>query len=112
MQRAVYGFALVKSRKILLDTCKVAVVSSVPMSNDKFRELLRTRKIIDIERTDQDFDHSLRLMLCDEQSGELGLLEILPVGAIQDEPLLDYKYTKVFNDTVQYAVAEESYSFA
>lgn len=68
------------------------------MSNDKLRELLRTRKIIDIERTEQDFDHSFRLML-QEESGELGLLEILPVGAIQDEPLLDYKYTKVFNDT-------------
>lgn len=82
------------------------------MSNESLRELLRTRKVIDIERTDQDFDHSFRLMLQDE-SGKLGLLEILPVEfVLQDEVLLDYKYTKVFNDTVQYVEAEESYSFA
>lgn len=63
------------------------------MTNETLRELLRNKTIIDLETEDQDFQHGLRLMLRDSETGEVGILAIEPDFAVlPDEALLSYSY--------------------
>lgn len=65
------------------------------MNTQSLKSLLRTRRLIDFEKSNQQFDHSLRLMLQDE-SGELGILEITPDALVlPDELVLSYSYSEV-----------------
>lgn len=80
----------------MLDTCKVAVYLALAMNTTQLRELLSTRQVVDFEKSDQDYNHSLRLMLRNEQSGELGILEITPDALVlPDELMLNYSYEEV-----------------
>lgn len=57
------------------------------MNTEQLRELLATRELLDFQCTVQDFPHSLKLMLHDSKTGELGILEITP-----DALVLNYRY--------------------
>lgn len=66
------------------------------MNTEQLRELLSTRTLIDFEKSEQDYAHSLRLMLRDPQSGEVGVLEVKPENLIlPDEVVLSYSYEEI-----------------
>lgn len=63
------------------------------MDSDTLKQLIRNRQIIDFETSVQDFDHGLRLVLRDFETGEMGVLavEVCHV-ALPEEKVLDYSY--------------------
>lgn len=64
------------------------------MNNDEIKSLIADKTILDLECSDQDFQHSLRLMLRDRKTGELGILEVRPDGdPFENDVLLVYSYT-------------------
>lgn len=66
------------------------------MDNDTLKQLIRNKQIIDFETSVQDFDHGLRLVLRDFETGEMGILAVEPVQvALPDEWVLDYSYQAI-----------------
>lgn len=66
------------------------------MDSDTLKQLIRNKQIIDFETSDQDFDHGLRLVLRDFETGEMGILAVEPVQvALPDERVLDYSYQAI-----------------
>lgn len=63
------------------------------MNTSDLKDLLKNKTIIDFDSSEQDFDHGLRLVLRDSDTGEMGLLAVEPrVLALPDEVVLDYSY--------------------
>lgn len=63
------------------------------MTNAALKQLLSHNELIDLQRSDQDFAHELRLMLRDKETGELGLLTVRPDALVlPNELMLDYTY--------------------
>lgn len=63
------------------------------MNIQDLKQLLSGKQIIDLQTEDQDFEHGLRLVLRDIESGDLGLLAIEPMQLVlPDEIVLDYSY--------------------
>lgn len=63
------------------------------MNIEDLKCLLKDRQIIDFDSSEQDFEHGLRLVLRDMETGEMGLLAVEPaVLTMPDETLLDYSY--------------------
>lgn len=66
------------------------------MNSDTLKQLIKNKAIIDFETSDQDFDHGLRLVLRDFETGEMGILAVEPVQvALPDERMLDYSYQAI-----------------
>lgn len=66
------------------------------MDSDTLKQLIRNKQIIDFETSDQDFDHGLRLVLRDFETGEMGILAVEPVQvALPEEAVLDYSYQAI-----------------
>lgn len=66
------------------------------MSTDELKQLIANKTIIDFETGDQDFSHGLRLVLRDNETGELGLLAVEPDSVVMpDENLLFYSYQRI-----------------
>jgi hypothetical protein len=66
------------------------------MTTDHLKQLLKSKTIIDFANEDQDFDHGLRLVLRDTETGELGLLAVEPWGdPFEGETKLDYSYQQL-----------------
>lgn len=64
------------------------------MNNDEIKSLIATKAILDLECSDQDFEHGLRLMFRDLETGELGVLAVNPFGdPFEEECRLSYSYT-------------------
>lgn len=63
------------------------------MDSDTLKQLIKNKAIVDFETEDQDFDHGLRLVLRDFETGEIGVLavEVCHV-ALPEEKVLDYSY--------------------
>lgn len=63
------------------------------MNTDELKQLFSTREVLDLEKSEQDFDRSIRFMLRDRHTQELGVLEISAVEvALPRELWLEYKY--------------------
>lgn len=63
------------------------------MNTDELKLLIKDKAIIDFDTSDQDFAHSLRLVLRDMETGQMGLLAVEPGTMIlPDEVVLDYSY--------------------
>lgn len=63
------------------------------MTTDELKALIKNKQIIDFDSSEQDFEHGLRLVLRDMESGEMRLLAVEPtVLTMPDETLLDYSY--------------------
>lgn len=63
------------------------------MSSDELKQLIKHKTIIDFETGDQDFEHGLRLVLQDMETGEMGLLAVEPRELVlPDETVLAYSY--------------------
>lgn len=66
------------------------------MDSDSLKRLIKNKAIIDFQTEDQDFDHGLRLVLRDFETGEMGILAVEPVQvALPDEWVLDYSYQAI-----------------
>lgn len=66
------------------------------MTNETLRQLLANKTIIDFQTDDQDFEHGLRLVLCDVETGEMGALAVEPCQLVlPDEIVLDYSYEEI-----------------
>lgn len=63
------------------------------MTNDDLKQLIANKTILDFETGDQDFDHGLRLVLRDNQTGAIGLLAIEPLLMYPDESECVLKYS-------------------
>lgn len=66
------------------------------MRTDELRQLISTRDLIDFQRSDQDYESDLRLMLRDRETGELGILQV-GIEPLSDEPKLSYWYQEITN---------------
>lgn len=64
------------------------------MNTEQLRELISTRDLIDFQRSDQEFESDLRLMLRDRETGELGILQV-GIEPLSDEPKLGYWYQEI-----------------
>lgn len=77
--------------KIFVDNYNNVVYStphwSTPMTTNQVKQLIQGKVIVDFETGDQDFQHGLRLVLQDVETGEMGLLAVEPSGAT-----LEYSY--------------------
>lgn len=63
------------------------------MDSDSLKSLIRNKQVIDFETGDQDFDHGLRLVLRDMDTGEMGVLAVEPCQVVlPEEWVLDYSY--------------------
>jgi hypothetical protein len=63
------------------------------MTNEDLKQLLANKTILDFQTDDQDFQHGLRLVLVDKETGEMGVLAVEPVTlAFEDKPVLWYSY--------------------
>lgn len=66
------------------------------MNSDTLKQLICDKQIIDFETGDQDFEHGLRLMFRDVETGALGLLCVEPrVLILPDEVVLDYSWQDI-----------------
>lgn len=66
------------------------------MTIDDLKQLLANKTILDFETGDQDFEHGLRIVLQDTETGALGLLAIEPQQlALPDECVLAYSYQEL-----------------
>jgi hypothetical protein len=69
------------------------------MTNATLKQLLANKTIIDFQTDDQDFEHGLRLVLMDQDTGELGLLAVEPAMLMEfskdDEAVLWYSYEEL-----------------
>lgn len=64
---------------------------TIEMNSTQLIELISTKDLIDFQRTDQNYESDLRLMLRDRESGELGILQI-GIEPFSEEPALGYWY--------------------
>lgn len=64
------------------------------MNSTQLQELIATKDLIDFQRSDQNYESDLRLMLRDRVSGELGILQV-GIEPLSDEPALGYWYEEV-----------------
>jgi hypothetical protein len=63
------------------------------MNTEQLKQIIRGKQVVDFETGDQDFEHGLRLVLRDVDSGELGLLAVEPrTLVLPDESVLEYSY--------------------
>lgn len=66
------------------------------MTNETLKELLQNKQILDFETGDQDFAHGLRLVLCDMETGEMGVLAVEPqILEFDDAAVLWYSYQEI-----------------
>lgn len=66
------------------------------MDTDTLKQLIYSKTIIDFETGDQDFEHGLRLVLRDGETGELGILAVEARQLVlPDEVVLDYSYQEI-----------------
>jgi hypothetical protein len=69
------------------------------MTNSTLKQLLANKTILDFQSDDQDFEHSLRLVLVDRETGEMGVLAVEPCELVlPNEVVLDYSY-EVIDDS-------------
>lgn len=67
-----------------------------PMNTDELKQLIQDKQIIDFDTDSQDFEHGLRLVLRDTETGEMGLLAVESRAMVlPDEVVLDYSYQVV-----------------
>lgn len=63
------------------------------MSTDDLKQLVRNKTVIDFANDDQDFAHGLRLVLRNNETGEMGVLAVEPDSVVlPEENLLFYSY--------------------
>lgn len=70
------------------------------MSNDWVRQLLESKRghrlLVEFQTDDQDFDHSLRQVITDLDTGQVGLFVIEPLGnPFENECQLDYSWQEL-----------------
>lgn len=66
------------------------------MTNETLKQLLANKTITDLQTEDRDFEHGLRLVLRDAETGEMGVLTVGPCQLVlPDEVVLDYSYQEI-----------------
>lgn len=65
------------------------------MNSTQLQELIATKELIDFQRSDQNYESDLRLMLRDRETGELGILQVGIEPFSDEEPKLGYWYEEV-----------------
>lgn len=65
------------------------------MNPEQLKELISTKELIDFQRSDQNYESDLRLMLRDRETGELGILQVGIEPLSDEEPVLGYWYEVV-----------------
>lgn len=66
------------------------------MTGADLKQLIKNKTVIDFANEDQDFAHGLRLVLRDNETGEMGLLAVEPDSVVMpEENLLFYSYQRI-----------------
>lgn len=64
------------------------------MNSEQLIDLISTKDLIDFQRSDQDYESDLRLMLRDRETGELGILQV-GIEPLSDDLVLGYWYEEI-----------------
>lgn len=64
------------------------------MNSIQLIELISTKDLIDFQRSDQEYERDLRLMLRDRETGELGILQV-GIEPLSEESVLGYWYEEI-----------------
>lgn len=69
------------------------------MTNTTLKQLFDTHEVLDVQRAEQDYGHSLKLVLRDLETGELGVLTVEPTMLAEfdgdDQVVLWYEYREI-----------------